>query len=304
MIAAASAAPVQRNAKTMPRGASSWPIGPCVPNEHAAARSPTTTGGSTSGRCTNASKSVLPGSACARGRRPRRSASGRLADDADHADLEAERDAPPARRRGHRVSSERRSRAARRCRALPRRARKAAKPSAAAVRAAQHHHRIDDRRCDGWRGEGVRRCARAARPARRCDRRCRAALRRAPPARAPRARSLRARAFLAPRPGAERLERGASRICPRAPTSGSAIARRPSPSAAGEREARRDAAAAAPARRRDQDERVVERGSRARPAASLRDFDVVDPVRRRREMKMSAGRAGLDLPARAPRTPA
>ena len=61
MIAAANAAPVQRNANTMPNQLSSQaPIGPWRPNSTSKAK-PTTTGGSTNGRCTTASSSVLPG---------------------------------------------------------------------------------------------------------------------------------------------------------------------------------------------------------------------------------------------------
>ncbi len=61
MIADASAAPVQRNANTMPNHSSSrLPIGPRLPSRTSSAK-PTTTGGSTSGRWTIASKSVLPG---------------------------------------------------------------------------------------------------------------------------------------------------------------------------------------------------------------------------------------------------
>ena len=61
MIADANAAPVQRNAKTMPNHSSSTlPIGPRLPSSTSSAK-PTTTGGSTSGRCTIASTSVLPG---------------------------------------------------------------------------------------------------------------------------------------------------------------------------------------------------------------------------------------------------
>jgi hypothetical protein len=49
MIAAASAAPVQRKAKTRPNGSRSRPIGPSRPKRARSAK-PTTTGGSTSGR--------------------------------------------------------------------------------------------------------------------------------------------------------------------------------------------------------------------------------------------------------------
>src|SRR5579862_1744031 len=79
MIADASAAPVQRNANTMPNQRSRKPpIGPCVPNSTSSAK-PTTTGGSTSGRCTIASNSVFPGNDARASRYAMEIANGRLA---------------------------------------------------------------------------------------------------------------------------------------------------------------------------------------------------------------------------------
>src|SRR4029453_4635721 len=61
MIADASAAPVHRNAKTIPNHSlSRLPMGPRLPNSTSTAN-PTTTGGNTRGRWTIASTSDLPG---------------------------------------------------------------------------------------------------------------------------------------------------------------------------------------------------------------------------------------------------
>ena len=61
MIAEASAAPVQRNANTIPNQSSSHAPEDAVLAEQQSSEKPTTTGGSTSGRWTTASSSVLPG---------------------------------------------------------------------------------------------------------------------------------------------------------------------------------------------------------------------------------------------------
>ena len=61
MIAAASAAPVQRKAKVIPRVCSkNRPSGPCVPNSINNAR-PVTTGGRTSGNSTRPLTTLFPG---------------------------------------------------------------------------------------------------------------------------------------------------------------------------------------------------------------------------------------------------
>ena len=59
MIAAASTAPVQRNAKTMPISAKNPPTRPCVPKVKSN-RYPVTTGGKISGKCTKPLRSCLP----------------------------------------------------------------------------------------------------------------------------------------------------------------------------------------------------------------------------------------------------
>ena len=73
----------------MPSGSSRLPIGPCVPKSTSSAK-PTTTGGSTSGRCTTASKSVLPGKALAREHEGDGDGEGQARREPPERDLEAE----------------------------------------------------------------------------------------------------------------------------------------------------------------------------------------------------------------------
>ena len=68
-MALASAAPVQRNTKRMPKWASRKPPSPARVPSSISSRKPVATGGSTSGRCTSPSSRVLPG------KRPRASSS-------------------------------------------------------------------------------------------------------------------------------------------------------------------------------------------------------------------------------------
>src|SRR2546429_77670 len=79
MLPAASAAPVHLNAMTMPNhSSSSPPSGPRLP-KRSRRKYPTTTGGSTRGRCTTASNSVLPGNVARASRYAIATARGRLA---------------------------------------------------------------------------------------------------------------------------------------------------------------------------------------------------------------------------------